>query len=137
MPESLGDANNNYTEGQIKLVPGGESTIGRWTIGADFLSNIRDESGAKQPLSARNQDSLASNHKRDIGHMHHGVLLSAEPSYLSVKSRILTEEDLPRNANTVIDFDTEENNSFEIQIDPNQRSMFTILQHYKNKANSK
>lgn len=137
LPESLGDANNNYTEGQIKLVPGGESTIGRWTIGADFLSNIRDESGAKQPLSARNQDSLASNHKRDIGHMHHGVLLSAEPSYLSVKSRILTEEDLPRNANTVIDFDTEENNSFEIQIDPNQRSMFTILQHYKNKTNSK
>lgn len=131
LPEELGDSNNGFTEGQIKLVPGGESTIGRWTIGSDFIANVRTKDGFSTPLGGRYRDKYAQDHKRDIGHKDHGVLLSAEPGYLSIKTRELTDEDLPQNSsNKVVNFETDAENSFELQIDPNQRAFFTLWHHY-------
>lgn len=40
LPEDEASAQNRYTEGRIKLVPGGTSSIGAWNIGSRVLYNM-------------------------------------------------------------------------------------------------
>lgn len=40
LPEDEASAQNRYTEGRIKLIPGGTSTIGAWNIGSRVLYNM-------------------------------------------------------------------------------------------------
>ena len=40
LPEQQASANNNFTEGRIELIPGGESKIGQWRIGSRAMYNM-------------------------------------------------------------------------------------------------
>lgn len=136
LPASQGDINERYTEGRIELRPGGVSKIGNWNIGSRFLYNIvppegtdPDYTSESKDISSAYTDSDASNHVRDIPHESRGVLLSSDPSYISIKGRKLTSKDITSNANRVVN----PGDSLEVQLDPNQRSLFTVFRHYKDK----
>ena len=62
-----------------------------------------------------------------IPHDQQGILLSAIPSYLSVKGKPLTDQDGIEfnDANTIV----QPGDSFEVQLDPNNNSIFTIYAH--------
>lgn len=53
--------------------------------------------------------------------------MSANPAYLSIKGRQLVAADISTNANRIINA----GDSLELQLDPNQPSLFTIFRHYK------
>ena len=124
LPQEQSDKNDPYTEGRITLVPGGISSIGNWKIGSRFLYNI-----VNGEISSAYTDLNAQGHVRDIPHDRQGVMLSADPSYISVKGRQLWGPDISKNANRVI----EEGDALEIQLDPQQQSLFTIFRHWADK----
>ena len=80
------------------------------------------------------QDEDSVRHIKDILHEDQGVLISADPSYISIKGRIL-------NANDFEGIDTEdrqikEGDSLELQFDPDNIAMFAVYRHYKDFENN-
>lgn len=93
-----------YQEGRIELNPGGESLIGNWRIGSDFLYNIVGGSGESadrnkldEPYSdLKKLNRYISNqidmYKGSIPNDAWGIQLNSNPSYISVKGRKMIDE---------------------------------------------
>lgn len=130
LPESEGD-----TEGQIYLKPYGKSSIGAWTFEANSLFNIRNNENDTNvdTLGPAYSDTNARKHKKDIPGDSYGVHLNANPGYMTFKTKPLRKTDPSSGINwdqTVLN----DGDSLEIQIDPNQRSIFTLFRVYENDA---
>lgn len=131
------DQKENYTEGRIELIPGGTSRIAGWNIGSRNLYNItglESNNHAEDGLlkDEKNQivgynDDYSKRHMIDIDHHREGIMLSAEPAYISIKGRPLTEEDVSEESDKSVEVDE----SLELQLDPAQRSLFTVFAHKK------
>lgn len=186
LPETQASQDNIYNEGRIELVPGGFSSIGNWKIGSRLLYNIVDDTTEPKNsirkfgyndkftpqlktgtlkwdditktyyLSDDDIDTVKSSYS--ISPEGRGIVLSAEPAYVSIKGAPLTIEDAkdrdrqirfsPHEENatltiekddgtsTVIDYRDGKSqlyigDSLELQLDANRASLFTILQHTK------
>lgn len=134
-----------YNEGRIELVPGGTSKIGNWKIGSRILYNLsRDERAIPATSTIQKENHLIepyddiadetypnSNEKRykvSIPHDAEGILLSAVPSYISIKGRMMEDVESDAHyheASTII----QPYDSFELQLDPNNCSIFTVYRH--------
>ena len=115
--------NGEYFEGRIELIPGGVSTIGGWRFGKQSL--YYTSSGN---LGNKYTDSYATHHTKDINHSDQGILISANPSYISIKGKVLTSGDVSDSADTQITA----GDSLEIQLDPKNTTMFGIFRHHNN-----
>lgn len=139
LPESEGTEQNNYTQGRIELVPDGDSKIGQWTIGSRAIYNMTeplDPNNAKTEYKGVKPDKPYTDEYKVYGSQisippqAQGVLLNANPAYVSFKGRPLT------SANSNIKFDNanvaiKEGDSFEVEIDPTKESAFSIYRHTK------
>lgn len=155
---------NILTEGRIELRPGGISKIAKWNFDARSLyrvaSKIETEAiGTKSvttytqpnPPNRQDYDLLAAPYKSiqyntethawsaaapkdahgSVPHDQQGILLSALPTYVSFKGRPWkTGEFDPNEINNLIS----EGDSFEVEIDPNNKSLFTIYVHTRQKT---
>lgn len=129
LPEQQASAGNAYTEGRIELVPGGESKIGMWRIGSRALYNIAagDTMNPAEPDKPY-RDYPVRNSQLSIGPQDQGMILNANPAYLSVKGMPLNEENCNiewDGANTTI----RQGDSLEVEIDPTKSSVFSIYRH--------
>lgn len=134
---------SDYTQGRIRLVPNGISSIGSWKIGSRSLYNIvqnfdihDDAVDLSSPYSDMN-----SNYKTSIPSDSEGVLFSSDPAYLSIKGRLLNngrEFDEVSNqwVNVTADADftaattvVQPEDTLELQLDPNDTSIFTMYRH--------
>lgn len=118
---------NPYTEGRIELRPGGQSRIGRWRIGSRNLFNMHKDDKETEP-GRPYTGYRVKNSEMAVPHDSEGVLLSADPAYISVKGRRLYQND-------GIDFDAANcrispGDTFEIELNPDSMSSFTIFRHY-------
>ena len=184
LPELQASQQNMYNEGRIELIPGGVSSIGNWRICSRLLYNVVDKSTNNSIrdfgyndkftpqlktgtlkwdditktyyLSDDDIDTVKSSYS--ISPEGRGIILSAEPAYVSIKGASLTIEDAkdrdrqirfsPHEKNatltiekddgtsTVIDYRDGKSqlyigDSLELQLDANRASLFTILQHTK------
>lgn len=136
LPEQQASQNNHFEEGRIKLVPGGESYIGAWRIGSRALYNIanaevdKDGNFTEAKVDRPYTDYPVKDSQFSIPSDKQGLILGANPAYISVKGKPLTKQ------NSNIDFDganaaLAEGDSLEIEIDPRKDSTFSIYRHYK------
>ena len=154
------DAGNPLTEGRIELRPGDTSTISKWNFDARSLYRVVSKaetaaSGSNKEVythqnfnCGNNYNQLAAPYKAyegmsrsksapkdahgSIPHDQQGILLSALPAYISVKGRPLVEADLDmRNANRTAN----PGDTFELELDPNGGSLFTIFLHTRKNNN--
>lgn len=136
LPEQQASQNNHFEEGRIKLVPGGESYIGAWRIGSRALYNIAnaevDEEGnfTEATVDRPYADYPVKDSQFSIPSDKQGIILGANPAYISVKGKPLTKQ------NSNITFDganaaLAEGDSLEVEIDPRKDSTFSIYRHYK------
>lgn len=136
LPEQQASQNNHFEEGRIKLVPGGESYIGAWRIGSRALYNIAnaevDEDGnfTETAVGRPYTDYPVKDAQFSIPSDKQGLILGANPAYISVKGKPLTKQ------NSSIEFDganaaLAEGDSLEVEIDPRKDSAFSIYRHYK------
>lgn len=160
LPEDQASQNNKYNEGRIILDPGGTSSIGNWKIGSRLLYNIvvngdQDSSGV---LSGKYTDDNAPKSEYSISPKDSGILLSAKPSYMSIKGQqFLAKYDPEKGTVTtnkmsegiyfayndpVVTMEKNTNktsgkseiyngDSLELQLDPNQSALFGIFLHHK------
>lgn len=137
LPEQRGTEENRFTEGRIELVPGGESKIGQWRIGSRAIYNITE------PISSTSVDNTykgvepngpytdryaVKGSQISIPPTAQGIILNANPAYVSYKGRPLTSTNSSikfNDANVAI----KEGDSFEVEIDPAKESAFTIYRH--------
>lgn len=138
LPETSGTKENRFNEGRIKLIPGGTSYIGNWRIASRALYNLASSAldprdNVKMDITIPYPDLDPKIYKLSIPYEAEGILLSSQPSYISVKGRMLEdryENNIPVDVNfnaatsVVQPFDT-----FELQLDPGNPSIFTILRH--------
>lgn len=121
------DPNNPETEGRIELIPGGISSISRWKIDSRSLYNVIDGEIGDAYSDA------PSGAKRSVPHDKQGILLNADPTYISAKGKQLTSSEIDTtNGLNVVDA----GDSLEVEIDPSKLSIFTIYHHYRD-ANSR
>lgn len=137
LPEEQSDENKNYESGQIKLIPGEESSIGNWHIGSTSLYNIEPNKYRNGNVLDKPYADLAKvidkktkkpRYKASIPHDAEGIMLSSAPAYITIKGRSLIDNDKDANfsgSNTII----QPKDSFELQLDPNNPSIFTIYRH--------
>ena len=144
LPEDQASTSNQYTEGRIELVPGGESKIGMWTIGSRAMYNItqppipvgEDEEGniefedsyigvaPDEPY----KDYPVPDAQISIPPKAQGLILNANPAYISVKGMPLDETNSNiewDGANTTI----KKGDSIEVELDPRKSSVFSIYRH--------
>lgn len=93
LPEDQASQDNKYNEGRIILDPGGTSSIANWRIGSRLLYNIvnsNDENG-KIAFEKYKDDYAPIFDKKEKGYSisptDRGILLSANPSYISIKGQ--------------------------------------------------
>ena len=150
LPEDSPSANNHYTQGRIELIPGGDSQIGMWTIGSRALYNVSDPVNGGKVLDGKEIEVLEGGRtqERDIvngvlqpylnypvegaqiatPHKAQGIILNANPAYISVKGKPLNKENSEIQwdaANTTIKL----GDSLEVEIDPTKSSVFSIYRH--------
>ncbi len=185
LPENKASQSNRYNEGRIELIPGGISSIGNWKIGSRLLYNIVDDTNNNliqdhgyndaftpqltagelvwdnktnsyylnedDPDKARTVKSAYS-----ISPQGRGIIISADPAYISIKGAQLTIKDA-QDRNRDIRFSSYEEkskasvtvgngeerdyrngkselyvgDSLELQLDANRASLFSIMQHTK------
>lgn len=135
LPEQQATQENQFTEGRIELVPGGESKIGQWRVGSRAIYNmtVPDAEGdgftGVEPIRPYS-DYAVKGAQIAIPQEAQGIILNANPAYASYKGKPLTK------ANSKIDFDNanaaiREGDSFEVEIDPSKDSAFSIYRHTK------
>lgn len=133
LPEDQASKNNEYTEGRIELIPGGESKIGAWNIGSRALYNMnRNGAGVPQDDMEPYDYSYSGEYavkdaQIGIPQDAQGVILNANPAYASFKGMPLDEDsgiDF-EGANTVV----RRGDSLEVEIDPQKPSIFSIYRH--------
>lgn len=124
------DPNNPTTEGRIELRPGGTSSIARWKFNSKSLYNT----SAAALGSAYSNTAAPSGSTHSIPHAYSGIMLSADPTYISVKGKRLTNSDEINfnSANAVIT----PGDTYEVELDPNSNSIFTIFRHTNTTNNS-
>lgn len=150
LPEQQASAGNQYTEGRIELVPGGESKIGMWRIGSRAIYNItkpNEEDSSNTFIGvepAEPYGSSRSDYPTDSTYSQYpvkdsqiaipfdaqGVILNSNPGYLSIKSKPLNADNSNIDwggANTRL----VENDSLEVELDPHKSSVFSIYRHTK------
>ena len=155
LPSDAGSQDKGYNEGRIKLIPGGNSQIGSWTIGSNAIysaKQLRDgkwygigDDGdndttvadqldvSKDPLKSEykgkgNNDYSVQGASVAIPHDMQGAILSSFPAFLSIKGKPLNDKNSSiswGDANTVL----EKEDSLEVEIDPNKSSLFSIYRH--------
>ena len=133
LPEQQASQNNQYEEGRIELIPGGESKIGMWSIGSRAIYNITSNSLGTDSFSKVDPDKPYKDYPVDGAQISvpptaQGMILNANPAYISVKGMQLTEDNDSIDwggANTVI----KPNDSLEVEIDPRKSSVFSIYRH--------
>lgn len=158
IPSKNEDEQANYSEGRIELRPGDVSTIGGWRIGrrslfyatAGIAKTINGKDYAKGAVLPTLDGGNETNHERDIGHQDSGILLAANNiykknnkntignnPYISLKGRSLVVWDGKGSQPANMDIDNRTGNSplkngdsLELQLDPQQSSIFTIYKHY-------
>lgn len=135
LPEQQATQENQFTEGRIELVPGGESKIGQWRVGSRAIYNmtVPDTEGdgftGVEPIRPYS-DYTVKGAQIAIPQEAQGIILNANPAYASYKGKPLTK------TNSKIDFDNanaaiREGDSFEVEIDPSKDSAFSIYRHTK------
>ena len=137
----------DFNEGQIVLVPGGESTIGNWRIGDKSLFSVHDpfldKLSAKAPVKwSEDSKKVEAGRYREVKNeynakntpyqiainpMMEGIVISSNPSYVSVKGRPLDASDIRIDSK---DSSVEEGDSLEVEINPRERSIFSIYRHH-------
>ena len=130
------DDDQNTNEGRIILNPGGDSKIGNWKIGNKFLYNIVN--GSYEHRRDNDIRDETNGMKMMVPHDKHGIILSAEQPYIHVKGEMYADNNL-----NGINYKDEHNDinpgdSLELRLDPNNKSLFSIVQHttgYGNKEN--
>ena len=145
LPENQASTNNEYVEGRIELIPGGDSKIGMWNIGSHALFNINKgytNDDMSRPIGVdytkinpynkipnyEDKDYEVNGAQIGIPHDAQGVILNANPAYASFKSLPLTRNNSNiafDEANTVL----KEGDSLEVEIDPSKTSIFSIFRH--------
>lgn len=142
LPENQASQNNNFEEGRIELVPGGESHIGMWRIGSRALYNIAQSDSADGEFvevkadKPYNDKYAVKDSQFSVPHDSQGMILGANPAYLSIKGMPLTSKNSKiewDGANTTI----REGDSLEVEIDPRKSSTFSIYRHTKYDDNGK
>lgn len=141
LPENQGTENNLYSEGRIHLEPNGESYIGKWRIGSRALYNVT--SAASESDKETSWDKIVWKDVKpgpayksypvvgaqiSVPPDAQGIILGANPSYISVKGKPLNSKTSSiqfNGANTAV----KENDSLEVEIDPNKDSAFSIYRH--------
>lgn len=139
LPEQQASASNRFTEGRIELVPGGDSKIGMWTIGSRAIYNmtkpaIIGDDPEGDPIYQGVQpgkpykDYPVANAQISTPVDSQGIILNADPAYISVKGIPLDE------TNSNIDWDNVNNiltkgDSLEVELDPHKSSVFSIYRH--------
>ena len=126
-------------EGCIQLVPGGISSIGGWRIGNKFLANINDgeyELRTDPDLRSVYYDDNDANtyQKVRIPTNKGGIVLSADKPYIHVKSNPYTVAELGDTPSVESDTINQLGigDSLEVKVDPNNNSVFSIVQHTAN-----
>ena len=156
LPSDAGSQDNGYNEGRIKLIPGGNSQIGNWTIGSNAIYSAKqlradgkwygvEDDGdndttiadqldvSKDPLKSEYKGKGTNNYSVQdasvaIPHDMQGAILSSFPAYLSIKGKPLND----KNSSIAWgDANTvlEKEDSLEVEIDPNKSSLFSIYRH--------
>lgn len=131
LPEDQASQANKYNEGRIELIPGGTSSVGNWKIGSRSLYNIvqdDDNLGSEEEIGSKYSD-LSNRYTVSIPHDAEGVLLSAEPAYISIKGRLLEDGSSPDADFTAANTIVQPHDAFELQLDPNDPSIFTMYRH--------
>ena len=148
----------DYNEGQIELIPGGESKIGGWTLGRQSLyytssHKIGNKYGTGAQIDLNNKDSrqwdyiprndgkivkdpytpkrYSGHHIKDIKEEDSGILIHAGNNpYISIKGRQLFPSG---DDEGLLDTGTEsflrDGDSLEIQLDPQTPTLFSIFRH--------
>ena len=131
LPEEFAQTPNHQLEGRIELVPGGTSKIGSWKLGANVLYNSKNEQGngdtepvTRGPIGVSGA-GVPTGAQTFIGMKSQGILLSANPPYLSIKSKPIQSIN-DDDANNLLNI----NDAVEIEMDPNRLSVFTVYRHY-------
>lgn len=127
LAEDGADSNDPYSEGRIKLVPNGVSEISKWRIGSKSLFNVKEGNISDAYLDLKQFPLDKNGYEKSVPHDKMGILMSADPSYISIKGKQLFENsgiDF-NNANAVI----KPGDTMELQLDPNQFSLFTVFRH--------
>ena len=144
LPEDQASTNNHYTEGRIELIPGGESKIGMWTIGSRAMYNMtkpptpigKDEEGNIEfedsyigvAPDTPYKDYPVPDAQISIPPQAQGLILNADPAYISVKGMPLNDDNSNidwEGANTTI----KRGDSIEVELDPRKSSVFSIYRH--------
>ena len=144
LPEDQASTNNHYTEGRIELIPGGESKIGMWTIGSRAMYNMtkpptpigKDEEGNIEfedsyigvAPDKPYKDYPVPDAQISIPPEAQGLILNANPAYISVKGMPLDDDNSNidwEGANTTI----KRGDSIEVELDPRKSSVFSIYRH--------
>lgn len=138
LPEQQAFGDNENTpqlEGRIELRPTGTSKIGSWKLGAKALYNSKNSVGGDIDIVTRGPSSASSSFNWGppsgadifIGKNNKGIILSADPAYLSIKTSSLSSSDIETDdANNLV----EAGDSIEIELDPNRMSAITIYRHF-------
>ena len=134
LPEDNGFADSGgdskrYTEGRIELVPRGTSKIGEWKIASRSLYNVLNAENNANGGMVKPDATYGTFHRQNtalvIPHDKGGVLINAEPSFLSIKTPPIISGINFGDVNTVIT----PKDALEIELNPNTHSAFTIYRH--------
>ena len=129
---------DNYNEGRIELRPGDVSKIGGWRLGRRSLYYIEDGESIGPKYNndyvpdasgaIKFGDRYNAHHEKDIPEDKAGILLhSGNHPYFSIKGKKLNiqEDGLSESSLSYL----RDDDSLEVQIDPNTPTLFTIFRH--------
>jgi hypothetical protein len=128
LPEQQASQANAFEEGRIALCPGHESYIGAWRIGSKALYNMKDVTTGDSTVGKPYTDYPVKDADFSIPNNSQGMILGANPAYLSIKGMPLDSTNCNiewGNANTNL----VEGDSLEVEIDPTKSSTFSIYRH--------
>lgn len=163
LPEDQASQNNKYNEGRIILDPGGTSSIANWRIGSRLLYNIvnndnEDSEIASEKYKGDYAPIFGEEEGYSISPKDSGIILSAKPSYMSIKGQQFLAEYDPKEGivktnkmgegiyfaynDPVVTMEENTNktsgkseiyngDSLELQLDPNQSALFGIFLHHR------
>lgn len=163
LPEDQAAQDNKYNEGRIILKPGGTSSIANWRIGSRLLYNIvnndnEDSEIASEKYKGDYAPIFGEEEGYSISPKDSGIILSAKPSYMSIKGQQFLAEYDPKEGivktnkmgegiyfaynDPVVTMEENTNktsgkseiyngDSLELQLDPNQSALFGIFLHHR------
>lgn len=163
LPEDQAAQDNKYNEGRIILKPGGTSSIANWRIGSRLLYNIvnndnEDSEIASEKYKGDYTPIFGEEEGYSISPKDSGIILSAKPSYMSIKGQQFLAEYDPKEGivktnkmgegiyfaynDPVVTMEEDTNktsgkseiyngDSLELQLDPNQSALFGIFLHHR------